>query len=641
MPLILKKTLRAFVDPLSLIGVVLFLTALIVGTNVVVNHGSFDIRNWAAESIEQQQALSSQNIANQQAEAKKAADQAHFVEEQQAITKGQQSVKETGTTSSNNSSNSNSKDKKTSTTKTTKTTTTSIVSKDTFGYQPTASDIKNGPTYYKSATGNDGLGFVSGTYLDNQGNRHVVDLPETQQAYKNWSAQKIEELKNTSLNDLKTKYGITADINSDTGKSELLSKMLFLDTAGKLAALNIIDQKTPVQISENKQVQQDVATVTRGNEIANEDTISLFTNIKVTDSQLAQIYCLNKEASCLQNFKRTDVLSSLTDTDKLKAQGMYEENLTNDLMKTNADYDTKVVLMQIITKFQNTSISDTTLAKDYCVNYNAWGYNSEQDCTAKFKRSDYLSIADQLTKNLSGNPVSTKSTTTNFCLDVLNANCINGCIPDTSGGKCRTSPAIIPVTLTPKTSADLAICTDATDGYCYDKGGQKIVYFDQGDPRWGLIQLPGGNDGNVLANTYSESSCGQTTLAEILASFTDPGITPVDVVKKYYSWSSYKGTGFSTASDVLTNKGYEVNRLNVSTDKLKEYIKIGGYLGFTSITFKDRNGNEHSHFTLIVDVNDKGDFVYNDPYFGKNTTLKDKGINYVIDDITLIKPPKK
>jgi hypothetical protein len=95
---------KGVVDPISLIGVGILLVALVVGVNVVVNHGSMDLRNWAAESTEEQQALSSQNIANQQAAAKKAADQAHSVEEQQAISKGQQSVNDKNSSSSTNDS---------------------------------------------------------------------------------------------------------------------------------------------------------------------------------------------------------------------------------------------------------------------------------------------------------------------------------------------------------------------------------------------------------------------------------------------------------------------------------------------------------------------------------------------------------
>ncbi|MGD0523275.1 MAG: papain-like cysteine protease family protein [Candidatus Microgenomates bacterium] len=630
MPLVSKKGL---IDPISLIGVSLFLVSLIVGVNVVVNHGSFDIRNWAKPIEEFNNPGAGPDNGNAAL--------------QQDIKQAQKEAK---------SNNKKSTPKPTPKTTTKTTTTNPTVSPNSFGYQPTTAEIANGPSYYKSATGNDGLGFVSGTYLDSQGNRHVTNLPETQQAYQNWVASKTGEVQSSSLDELAKKYNI-ADINTPEGETQLLNKMVLLDTNTRNNAISILNQKAPtnpVAVQPNTTINKQEMAIKANN---NQEIYNKYVNTSIPDQTLAQEYCSDYKAryyasrmQCTGDFQREDylILSSLSDADKLKAQGVYEENLTNDLMKTNADYNTKIVLMQIVTKFQNDSISDNTLAQDYCLDYSAWGYDSEQDCKNKFQRTDYLKIADQLQKNLTNNPnpvppangvVSVIKTANNFCLDILNTDCVNGCIPDTTGGKCKTTSSVAPVS--PKTfGAGLASCAKATDGYCYDKNGEEIVFWSQRDYRWGSLQLPGPSNGNLDANTYAASACGQATLAMILASYTDPGITPVDVVKQYYPSSNYKGTGFSIASDVLTKKGYDVERLNVSTQKLEEYIE-NGWLGFTSITFKDGNGNAHSHFTLIVGVNNKGDFVYNDPYFGENTTLKDKGINYTIDDITLIKPPKK
>lgn len=672
-----KKSLRGFIDPISLIGVSLFLISLIVGVNVVVNHGSFDIRNWAAACV-------------------------HDTDCPSGYTCAESYTCEKSGGSSNNNSNSSSTKKNGSSCVHDSDCNSGYCAEDYKCESKSGSNSKNSststtPVYnYKCNSGyyacNVGCCGVGGT--PTEGKRYYGDSSNV------WNAStpynKLTDSQKKNYDQAMKDNGLKAANSAETDNSNIktISKMNQLSaqeianfyadptiTDAQLAKIYCTGKTDPnctnnfkrldfistlssesktvatTQYNTNKEQYQNqtdnTATVTRGNEIANEDTASLFTNPDVTDSQLAGVYCVGKATDCPQTFQRADFISSLTDSEKLKAQGIYEENLTNKLMKTNADYDTKIVLMQIVTRFQNTSISDTTLAQDYCNNFGAWGYSSQQDCTTKFKRSDYLSIASQLQRNLASSPASAESTTTkfnnnataviktanNFCFDILNTDCVNGCIPDTSGGKCKTIPSITPAT-SKTINTNPVDCAKATDGYCYDKNGQKIVYWDQGDPRWGQVQLPGGNDGNIQANTYSVSACGQTVLAMILASYTDPGITPMDVTQQYYPWSNYKGTGFPVASDVLTKKGYDVERLNVSTQKLKEYIK-NGWLGFTSITFKDRNDNIHSHFTLIVDVNSKGDFVYNDPYFGENTTLKDKGVNYTIDDITLIKPPKK
>jgi hypothetical protein len=751
---------RGIIDPISLIGVTFLLISLVVGTNAVINHGSFDLRNWAASKacVHDTDCGSGYTCAESYTCEKKASSD--------SSSSSSSSKKSNGSSCKNDSecdsgycvteeykcgskSSSNSKNSSTSTAPVYNYNCKSGYYACNVGCCGVGGTPTEGKRYYDDSSNVWNASTPYNKLTDSQKKNHdqaMIDnglQPASSVETNNPDIKTVSKMNQLSAQEIANFYADPAitdpqlakiycagktdpNCTNNFNRTDFISSLLANKQAAAIQKLKDNQQKITASTTNNNQT-DDAETVAIGNDIANEDTASLFANPDITDSQLAAVYCVGKAADCSQNFKRTDFISSLpqdlqnaaiqnqkdnqqkktdqnkkiydkyvdinisdttlaqeycstfsargyasslqctkdfqrddylassslTDTDKLKAQGVYEENLTNELMNTNANYDTKVVLMQIVTKFQNSSISDATLAQDYCINFSAWGYTSKQDCTTKFKRSDYLNIADQLKKNLLGSPISAKSTTTqstseisttiktteSFCLDVLNNDCINGCIPDTSGGTCKTTSIVTP-TVSIASNTNLSNCADATYGYCYNKNGQNIVYLNQGDPRWGQVQLPGGSDGNVQENTYSASACGQTTLAMILATYTDPGITPVDVVNKYYPWSNYKGTGISTAIDILVKKGYDVERLNLSPENLKKYIE-NGWVGFASISYKDRNDQIHTHFTLMVDVNSKGEFVYNDPYFGENTTLRDKNIDYTLTGVALVKPPKK
>lgn len=230
MPLMSKKGL---IDPLSLIGLGLFLTALIVGTNVVVNHGSLDIRNWAMGITDNTNNNTSTTTSLQVS---------------QKINETSPVNSQNNTTSDNSSSNDSSSKKKsycsnkeaaacdakglvcspTTSGGTCKKTSPSAIKKADTQATTSTTDTTRATTPTTSTTQNtcSGLWFENKCYLEGQ----VVDKgyiscpPESGYGYRYWHVYKgtscyktgTEEITSTSVTATVTKLNCGDRVNGDT-----------------------------------------------------------------------------------------------------------------------------------------------------------------------------------------------------------------------------------------------------------------------------------------------------------------------------------------------------------------------------------------------------------------------------------------
>jgi len=171
-----------------------------------------------------------------------------------------------------------------------------------------------------------------------------------------------------------------------------------------------------------------------------------------------------------------------------------------------------------------------------------------------------------------------------------------------------------------------------------EEGDSEWVYYNQNDPQWGDNGFENGctNSQGIevpAGGRQGDSSCGQTNFAMLMATYVDPSITPQTVQDEYVPWASTCGTGFSVWRDHLEDNGFTTETRAVSEEKLKEYVTEGEWLAWVSI-----EGGGISHHTLITGVDSDGNFIFQDPWFGPNTTLSEE--SYKITGFELIKPPE-
>ncbi len=159
---------------------------------------------------------------------------------------------------------------------------------------------------------------------------------------------------------------------------------------------------------------------------------------------------------------------------------------------------------------------------------------------------------------------------------------------------------------------------------------ETFVYYSQRDPQWedAYFTCP---DGTTVS--FANSGCGETVTAMLLSTYVNSSYTPATVKQEWFNHPNYcSGSGISTSNDILTANGFTINNKVVSETILKEYIQAGS-IGWAGIII---NGNT-SHHTLITGVDENGNFIFNDPWFGPNTTLE--GVNFEIMGFEIIKPP--
>lgn len=163
------------------------------------------------------------------------------------------------------------------------------------------------------------------------------------------------------------------------------------------------------------------------------------------------------------------------------------------------------------------------------------------------------------------------------------------------------------------------------------KSGDKLVYYSQKDSRWATEGI-----GGDPATTLKDYGCGETVTAMLLSSFVDQSLTPDKVLKQYYADLSPGASYFTSIRRALESNGFVVNNLIAGPDGIAQAIN-DGKLVYVGIRFRNSLGEWSEHHTLGVGVTKDGKIVFNDPWFGKESTLD--GVTYEIIGAAVITPP--
>lgn len=685
---------KGFIDPLSIAAIGFLVVSLFVGTIEVTKTGSFDPRNWAMQNIDDY-------VANRQ-----------YVKQQTAARQANQSASQPSSSSDKNESNNVKNDTKTSTQKTQGTS-----KKDTFGYVYTADDLKSAPSYAKdSPKDTNGVGFVSGTYVKD-GKRYPVNTPATMKAYQNSVNNTIKSLQNASLDDLKAKVpnGDKLDLSKPEDKQKLYTSLLILDSNSQKKAESVVnniitaDEQTKTEeankatnstkTEDNSNAQPNSANTDTELATLQDEHYNFYTDTSIPTPNLAALFCAgNKDASCINNFKREDLLSILPDNRRFDAI----ETLQTKTSKIETDNKTEIAA------YLSTNITDDQLSTAYCT-----GKSDVKACKNSFQRpyiisklpydlqvqlvKQYLTNANSKgssSKTASSNPAPSAQTTQIAPTDNTqpetgqNANSENGATISIPNQKLSIEPeqnnsSWIQSTLktlqnklpilfrnlplspqntgqTPSTSSqsqtvptneqnptgdirDMVVpvnpptTSNEQTGTVQQTAPAELVYYNQWDPKWTNTPMPAKDEkGNTTY--FGPNGCGETATAMLLATYTDPGITPDQVLKKYYPSTLSGGTGASLNFDVLQERGFEVQRTHASNDSIKKSIENGWY-AWIDLSYVNRKGETVTHHSLAVNVDKSGKLVFDDPAFGQGTTLDN--INWKQLGVVLIKPPKK
>lgn len=149
------------------------------------------------------------------------------------------------------------------------------------------------------------------------------------------------------------------------------------------------------------------------------------------------------------------------------------------------------------------------------------------------------------------------------------------------------------------------------------------TYYSQCSGPYDNVPLPQGC-------TMCDAGCGPTSVAMILSSYIDKSLTPpktVEIMKakgarigcfgSYISeiYSYLKGRGDLKISDFIIPSEKGLTAAEVAKD-LQGYTKSGWTI-FVLANFKTDGGG---HYFWVTDVNDNGDILAYDPYYGKQQT---------------------
>jgi hypothetical protein len=145
-------------------------------------------------------------------------------------------------------------------------------------------------------------------------------------------------------------------------------------------------------------------------------------------------------------------------------------------------------------------------------------------------------------------------------------------------------------------------------------------------------QCSGPYDSNPLPNgcTVCEAGCGPTSVAMILSSYIDKSLTPpktIDLMSKAGVKIGCYGSYISEIYSYLSKRGdLKVSSFIIPSEKgltakevakdLQGYTK-SGWTVFVLANFKTDGGG---HYFWVTDVNDNGDILAYDPYYGKQQT---------------------
>lgn len=152
--------------------------------------------------------------------------------------------------------------------------------------------------------------------------------------------------------------------------------------------------------------------------------------------------------------------------------------------------------------------------------------------------------------------------------------------------------------------------------YMLDTGCGPMLYYHQGDLRWGDY-LYGGHD---PMNKYG---CGPTAVSMVVNSFTDSSVDPTDIA----DWASengyyalHGGSYHSLIPDALTSYGLTVESV---TDRSYEHVADLLSSGHILVALMGRGTlTANGHFVLFTSLLDDGKISIADPASYENCTLE-------------------
>lgn len=152
--------------------------------------------------------------------------------------------------------------------------------------------------------------------------------------------------------------------------------------------------------------------------------------------------------------------------------------------------------------------------------------------------------------------------------------------------------------------------------YMLDTGCGPMLYYHQGDLRWGDY-LYGGHD------PMSKYGCGPTAVSMVVNSFTDSSVDPTDIA----DWASengcyalHSGSYHSLIPDALTAYGLTVESV---TDRSYEHVADLLSSGHILVALMGRGTlTANGHFVLFTSLLDGGKISIADPASYENCTLE-------------------
>lgn len=107
---------------------------------------------------------------------------------------------------------------------------------------------------------------------------------------------------------------------------------------------------------------------------------------------------------------------------------------------------------------------------------------------------------------------------------------------------------------------------------------RKPVDYKQGDSRWGKKMYSSTGNKN---QTYANSACGPTAMADVIATLVDPSVTPVTMGELALKWgdrTASSGTATSFFPHVQKHYGFKKMVGTKSLATLKACLDAGGYV---------------------------------------------------------------
>ncbi|MCI8550011.1 MAG: hypothetical protein HFI68_05365 [Lachnospiraceae bacterium] len=164
--------------------------------------------------------------------------------------------------------------------------------------------------------------------------------------------------------------------------------------------------------------------------------------------------------------------------------------------------------------------------------------------------------------------------------------------------------------------SDSLTATDADYLVMLDTAMGAMLYYNQGDSRWGDY-LYGGMD------PMRQYGCGPTVAAMLINAFTPSSVTPIDIADWSAAngcYSPHGGSYHSIITKALTAHGLHVeSAANADRDTAADLLRSGHVL--VALVGKGTFSNE-GHFIIITNILENGSVHIADSYNFENTKME-------------------